>query len=286
MRGDAALAGARYQMPVITINANSFGPNNLLDYGRSTGAVDLITGYGDNEGPLVRGNQLANNAINGMVIRGEVLTTQSIWDDTDIVHILTNQFDQQDARNGNRVWAFDEIVIPEQHTFGGLRLESSPTESLVVKLLGAGQLNNNYNLIDDGTIRNRNAYEGAGFSVGGRPLEMPDRIGGTIHVVGQPGFPVVLTSLHDDTVGAGVQPDGRPQTDTNNNGIATIPRPNDWRSIRLDQDSNDRNVEVVVEMEPADVTAPGPNATTNSGAVAGGARPGREERRRKHADGL
>ena len=93
---------------------------------------------------------------------------------------------------------------------------------------------------------------------------MEDRIGGAIHVVGQPGFPVVLTSLNDDTVGAGVQPDGRPQTDTNNNGIATIPRPNDWRSIRLDQDSNDRNVEIVVEMEPADITAPGNNAATNS----------------------
>lgn len=271
--GDAALTAARYQMPVISINANSLGHENLLDYGRSTGPVDLITQYRDNAGPLVRGNQLSNNALNGMVVRGEVLTTQSIWDDTDIVHILTNQFDQQDARNGQRVWAFDEVVIPEHHTFGGLRLQSSPTESLVIKLLGAGQLNNNYNLIDNGTIRNRNAYEGAGFTVSGRPLEMPDRIGGAIHVVGQPGFPVVLTSLHDDTVGAGVQPDGRPQTDTNNNGIGTIPRPNDWRSIRLDQDSNDRNVEVVIEMEPADITAPGINATTNTAQFLGALAP-------------
>ena len=265
----SALASARFQMPVITINANSITDQQLPDYGRSTGAIDLATEYRDNRGPLVRGNRLGNNALNGLVVRGEVLTTRSVWDDADIVHVLTNQFDQQDARNGGRVWSFDEVVIPELHTSGGLLLASSPTASLVVKMLSPGQLNNNYNLVDDGEIRNRNAYEGAGFTVGGRPLEMEDRVGGSLYVLGQPGYPVVLTSLHDDSVGAGLQPDDRPQTDTNNNGIASIPRSNDWRSIRIDQDSNDRNVEIAMEMEPANITAPGSNSTTTTAQFLG-----------------
>jgi hypothetical protein len=269
VQGNSALSAPRYQMPVITINANSLTADNIVDYGRSRGGIGLITEYGDNRGPLVRDNRLSNNAINAMVVRGEELTTESVWDDTDIAHVLTNQFDQQDSRNAGRKWAFDEVVIPEYHTLGGLRLQSSPTESLVIKLSGAGHLNNNYSLIDDGAISNRNAYNGAGFTVTGRRFEIDDRVGGMLHVVGQPGFPVVLTSLHDDTVGAGIRPDDSPQTDTNNNGIATIPRPNDWRSIRLDQYSNDRNVEITMEMEPAEATAPGLNATTFSAQVLG-----------------
>ncbi|MCA9141608.1 MAG: pre-peptidase C-terminal domain-containing protein, partial [Planctomycetales bacterium] len=266
---DPAKSAANLQMPVITINANSLIHDNLVDIGRSTGEIDRITRYGDNAGPLVRGNQLDNNALNAMVVRGEILSTQSIWDDTDIVHVLTNQFDQQDIRNGQRKWAFDEIVIPEHHTYGGLRLQSSPTESLVVKMLGAGQLNNNFNLFDDGRISNRNRYNGAGFTASGNPVGIEDRIGGSLHVIGQPGFPVVITSLHDDTVGAGVQPDDTPQTDTNNNGIATIPRPNDWRSVLLDQNSNDRNVEIITELESPDAVAPGVNATTDTSQIVG-----------------
>ena len=266
---DPDRSSPQFQSPVVTINANSLTSDLVVDYGRSTGLIDAVERDQDNRGPLIRGNRMSNNATNAMVIRGEVLTTQSVWDDTDIVHVLTNQFDQQNARNGQRVWAFDEIVVPEHHTYGGLRLQSSPTESLVIKLLGPGRLDNSFNMIDDGSISNRNAYNGAGFSVLGRRLEIDDRIGGTLHVVGQPGFPVVLTSLNDDTVGAGLQPDDRPQTDTNNNGIATIPRPNDWRSIRLDQDSNDRNVAIVTEMESADITAPGINATVNTAQVLG-----------------
>ncbi|MFV1964695.1 MAG: S8 family serine peptidase, partial [Pirellulaceae bacterium] len=268
-RYDPSKSAAKLQLPVVTINANSLISDMVVDAGRQTGAIDRITRYADNQGPLVRGNRLDNNALNAMVVRGEELTTESVWDDTDIVHVLTNQFDQQDTRNGNRKWSFDEIVIPEFHTFGGLRLESSLTESLVVKLLGSGVLNNNVNLVDDGAISNRNAYEGAGFTASGRRFEIEDRVGGTLHVLGQPGFPVVLTSLNDDTVGAGVRPDDSPQTDTNNNGIATVPRPNDWRSVRLDQNSNDRNVDIVMEMEPLAATAPGLNGTVNTSQVLG-----------------
>ncbi|MCA9228958.1 MAG: choice-of-anchor L domain-containing protein, partial [Planctomycetales bacterium] len=39
-----------------------------------------------------------------------------------------------------------------------------------------------------------------------------------MHLIGQPRFPVVLTAIADDTVGAGLRPDGMPQTDTNNDG--------------------------------------------------------------------
>ena len=104
-----------------------------------------------------------------MVVRGETLTTDCVWDDTDIVHVLLN-----------------EIVVPNFHTYGGLRLQSSPTESLVVKLLG----------------------DNAGFTALGTPVEIDDRIGGTLQIVGMPGYPVVLTSLADDTVGAGLDPWG------------------------------------------------------------------------------
>ena len=74
-----------------------------------------------------------------MVVRAEELTTQSIWDDTDIVHVVLG-----------------EIAVNNHHTYSGLRLQSSATESLVVKLEG-----------DD-----------AGFTANGIPLEIDDRIGG------------------------------------------------------------------------------------------------------------
>ncbi len=116
-----------------------------------------------------------------MVVRGATLTTQSVWDDTDIVHVC-----------------YDTIYVPDFHTYGGLRLESNPQESLVVKLSGAT----------------------AGFTATGQELDITDRIGGSLQIVGQPRFPVVLTSLADDTVGAGFTPDGLPQNDTNGDGAS------------------------------------------------------------------
>src|SRR5690606_10227757 len=99
-------------------------------------------------------------------IRGQTLSTETVWDDTDIVHILQS-----------------EIIVPDFHSEGGLRLQSRADESLVVKL-----------------------GSGAGLTAMGRPLDITNRIGGTLQVIGAPGFPVVMTSIQDDTVGAGFDP--------------------------------------------------------------------------------
>lgn len=157
-----------------------------------------------------------------------------MFDDTDTVHVV-------------RKW---KSYVSNLQTYGGLRLQGSKTASLVVKLEGA-----------------------AGILAGGVPLEIDDRIGGTVQIVGVHGFPVVLTSLYDDSVGAGFDQEGFPVLDTNNDGIgktdvrnnttpavlvpdglddttgAKIARPGDWRSVKLEQYSNDRNVRFVNESE-------------------------------------
>ncbi len=106
-----------------------------------------------------------------MEVRGATLDTQSVWDDTDIVHVLQSNID-----------------IPNFESTGGLELKSSPTQSLVVKLAG----------------------QEAGFTAGGQPLDISNRIGGTLQILGMPGHPVVLTALGDNTVGAGVDLSGNP----------------------------------------------------------------------------
>src|SRR5262249_46934300 len=138
-----------------------------------------FTLFDNNQGPLVHGNRMTSNTINGMEVRAETLTTETVWDDTDIAHIVR-----------------DEIKADNLHVYGGLRIESSTTDSLVVKLSGAN----------------------AGLTASGTPLDNADRIGGTVQVIGQPGHPVVLTSLNDDSVSAGFDPNGLPLFDTNNNG--------------------------------------------------------------------
>ncbi len=165
--------------PVVSINANALNHDIVVDTGRQTGQVDRILGFLDNSGPLIRRNQFDGNSINGMEVRGGTLTTESVWDDAGIVHVLR-----------------DAIYVPNFHTYGGLRLLSNLNQSLVVKLLG----------------------EDAGFVATGTALGITDHIGGRIQVLGQPGHPVVLTSLFDDTVGAGFDTDGNFQTDTNNGG--------------------------------------------------------------------
>ncbi|QDT78587.1 Calx-beta domain protein [Gimesia maris] len=194
---------------VISIDVNSLNSEFHEDYGTTTGPLDSFDTFADNQGALVRLNRMDNNGLNGMKVRGGVLTTESVWDDTDIVHILQ-----------------DEVVVDQHHTYSGLRLKSSHDASLIVKLAG----------------------EDAGFTATGIPLDSEDRIGGTVQVIGQSEHPVILTSLNDDSVGASLTPEGILQTDTGNDGSST-PSAGDWRSIRLDSLSNDRNVVVRFEEE-------------------------------------
>ena len=104
----------------------------------------------------------AGSAIAGMDIRAEEVTGEKVWDDTDIVHVLR-----------------DTIEVNNFHTETGLKLLSNSESSLVVKLDSPD----------------------AGLTASGEALDIRDRIGGSVQIVGQPGYPVVLTSLADDTVG-------------------------------------------------------------------------------------
>ncbi len=174
---------------VINIAAQSLDSVYISDPGRMTGDDDVKEASkrddDGNRGPLIRGNSFDGNLMNGMRVRGGALPhtgdpagppTGYVWDDTDIVHVL-----------------FEEITLDN---FSTLRLESSPTESLVVKL----------------------GLEG-GFTTSGTPIADPlvasNRVGGSLHVIGQPGHPVELTSYDDDTVGAGRDGRQAPQYDTN-----------------------------------------------------------------------
>ena len=168
---------------VISIDVNSLNSEDLADYGRSTygkgnlvSPLDAVRAGAGNQGPLVRLNRLDGNAFNALQVRGGTLIGGGVWDDTDIVHLLRDE----------------TVYVPDFHTYGGLRLESAPTESLVVKFEGSN----------------------AGITATGKPLDIKDRIGGAVYVIGQPGFPVVLTSAYDNSVGAGVAPSGASQTVT------------------------------------------------------------------------
>ena len=167
----------------ISIDVNSLTSDLVNDPGRMTGAQGEIFDRVDNRGALVRGNRITNNDINGMVVRGQTLTTQSVWDDTDIVHVVNST-----------------ITSSNHHTYSGLILKSASNESLVVKFGGAAEL--------------------AGLVATGTASDIADRIGGSIQIIGQPNFPVVLTALADDTVGAGFGLDGKPTFDTDNNGTS------------------------------------------------------------------
>ena len=152
----------------------------------------------------------ATSAIAGMDIRAEEVTGEKVWDDADIVHVLR-----------------DTIEVNNLHTETGLKLLSNSQSSLVVKLDSPD----------------------AGLTASGEALDIRDRIGGSVQIIGQPGYPVVLTSLADDTVGASLDINGFPVFDTNADGTDTAPSAGDWRSLKFDPLSNDRNVGVFVESE-------------------------------------
>ena len=210
----------------VSINVSSLNRDRITDLGRSTGLAEQFPNHVDNQGPLIDGNFIGGNGINGLLVRGATLTTESVFDDQDIVHVV-----------------LDEISVPNFHTHGGLRLESSSTESLVVKLQGAN----------------------AGFTAGGRPLDIDDRIGGSIQIVGHPNFPVVLTSTGDNSVGAGRTPDGSPNFNVLGQGFTA--QAGDWRSVQFGQYSNDRNVPTIIEFEPTDIDFAATDNPRNNGIV-------------------
>lgn len=200
---------------VIDINANSLKSDIVTDYGRSTGMNDSFDELAGNSGSLVRLNRFEENrpdnekdSILGMVVRGEVLTVESVWDDIDIDHVV-----------------FDTITVDNFHTYGGLRLQSSTEASLVVKF-GAN----------------------AGFTATGHGLDINDRIGGIVQIIGDPQNPVVLTSINDDTIGSGIGVDGFTVTDTVT-GSSTAPAAGDWTGLQFLEFSHDRNVALYDENE-------------------------------------
>ncbi len=232
--------------PIIDIDSDSLTAEFVIDHGRQTGAIERLAELDDNHGPLIRRNttqstpsdSAAQIQLNGLYVRGGVLSTSSIWDDTDIVHMV-----------------FDTISVGNQVSGGALRLQSRPDESLVIKLAGAGNPNS--------------PTVGTGFTATGSASSVEDRIGGTIHVIGLPGAPVVMTSLQDDSVGAGRRLDGSQQNDTNGDSFGSRPVVNDWRGLYLDQFSNDRNVGVVLEQELSNEVPPGLNGTVDNAQFLG-----------------
>lgn len=223
---------------IIDIDSNSMTAERIIDLGRQTGSVDNFAELDDNYGPLIRENRyevVANAAaaerqLSGLEIRGGQLTTESIWDDTDIVHMI-----------------FDSIEVGNLHSSGGLRLFSRAEESLVVKLSGSGTA--------------FSPTSGTGLTATGTVGDIDGRIGGTVQIIGMPGSPVVLTSIADDTVGAGLMPDGSSFLDTNGDSFASRADSNDWRSILLDENANFTNMEFILERELKSEISPGLNGS-------------------------
>ncbi|QDV65530.1 Dockerin type I repeat protein [Crateriforma conspicua] len=218
----------------ITFDVNSLGEKEINDPGRSTGAIDRVEVTG-NQGPLIRGNTMSGNDINGLQVRGGELTTAGVWDDTDIVHVVT-----------------DTIEIPNQHIFGGLRLQSDANSSLVVKFADGDEP---AAIVVGGTIETGSD----------ELVDIADRIGGSLQIVGSPDFPVVLTSLFDNTVGAGFDSQGNPllETTTVTPAANTTAGPGDWTGIIIREAAHDRNVALVNETESND------SPKINSNAIPG-----------------
>ena len=126
---------------------------------------NLTTQYANNVGPLVRNNRMENNGTNGMEVRGGTLTTESVWDDVDIVHVLRRK---------------SSFPICTPSAVCGWK--ATPQASLVVKLSGANA---------GFTAGGLNGDPGAPQSTTNDPLgDIDDRVGGTVQIIGTPGRPV------------------------------------------------------------------------------------------------
>ncbi len=91
-----------------------------------------------------------------------------------------------------------------------------------------------------------------------------------------------MTSLRDDSVGAGFDLTGLPLKDTTPR-ISAGPAAGDWRSIRIGEFANDRNVEVYNERETTSAPAPGTNSTAARAEFLGEL--GTQDLRRTNANG-
>lgn len=185
--------------PAASFDVNSMSFVERVDPGRSTGRMEAEFSVG-NSGPLIQGNRMAANeddpdlpddvdpfGLNGIEVRGGAVATEVVFDDVDVVHIVR-----------------DSIEIPNQYIYGGMRLESDARGSLVVKFQG-----DTAGIVAGGTLTTaENQFQ-----------DIADRIGGSLQIVGHPDFPVVLTRLGDDSIGAGFSPSGEPLLDTNSDGI-------------------------------------------------------------------
>ena len=205
--------------PIISLDVNDMASRPMSDLGPQT-CLREVEPYLENQGPLIRENLLQDNGINGMTIRGGTLTAQSVWDDADIVHVIESQ-----------------VIVHNFHSSGGIRLESSYDQSLVVKGRGGA----------------------AGFTVSGGPLAISDRIGGMFQMVDQSNAPVILTSFYDDNFGAGLDFNMQIQMDTNGDGPLTTPILGDWAGVVLDSWAHERLFGVYVEQENPDPLSPGSN---------------------------
>ncbi len=253
---------------IIDIDVESMGGNYRRDAGRQTGSVDRLAVLDDNHGPMIRFNRYLNDPtsgvqLSGLEVRGGTITTETIFDDTDIAHLI-----------------FDGIIVENFHSSGGLRMLSRPDESLVVKFIGPGSPNSPYvntgpanlspsGFVDPQLTEKEQPGQGTGIVATGSPSGIEDRIGGAVHIIGLPGAPVILTSINDDTAGAGSKPDGSQFTDHDGTGTANRPFANDWAGLYFDQFSNDYNIPVLPELELSTEAAPGRNALVDNAQFLG-----------------
>ena len=223
---NAAATDDADEVAAISVDVNSLNSLNVPDWGRSTGFSDAYSQYDDNYGPLVRGNALTNNDLNGMVVRGGTLTTEGIWDDTDIAHIVFDRDRRAELRHLRR-----PAPPEQQHRQPGRQAHAARTPA-------------------------------------SRPPAVPWRSrtasAGRSRCSASPGHPVVLT----EPGGRHRQRRVRSQTATPCSTPTTIPTsvatPGDWAGITLDEYSNDRNVAVINETEPAIGATTDANGTPNT----------------------
>jgi hypothetical protein len=226
-----------------------------------------------NANPFIRGNDVdTNNGLNGLEIRTDgqqpavpstipdtitvntFISQDSVWDDTDITHILlgTVNWDSFGFQQCLFLTVFN-IDVPCTITLG-LRSNAAgtydsfdgtingPAESLVIKM--GGRFSTPFTLMSPlplplGFV----SVVGAGFQVGwddgnaNTPAQgFPDDTGADSRIIvqgvagnadlGIPQTPVIFTSIRDDSIGAGGS-----QEDTNNDSTATAPAPGDWGGI-------------------------------------------------------